>query len=162
RAHLAVVEEAKHLERFVSWSQRFPLEEMRHLEWISPQSTGVSLVRELISFFGLASPLNFDPLYALDKNYFRKSAKYQVDERALIQLSLRYKRNDVLWFTFFHEAGHILLHGKKELFVESDARGTNQKEREADVFSADMLIPPQRFRDFMTASDFTKSAVEKF
>jgi len=30
--------------------------------------------------------------------------------KALIQLSLRYKTGDQLWFTFFHEAGHILLH----------------------------------------------------
>ena len=34
----------------------------------------------------------------------------------LIQLSDRYKRNDVFWFSFFHELGHILLHGKKRRF----------------------------------------------
>ncbi len=30
-----------------------------------------------------------------------------------IQLTGRYNRNDSFWFTFFHEAGHILLHGKR-------------------------------------------------
>ncbi len=55
----------------------------------------------------------------------------------LIQLSDRYKRNDVFWFTFFHEAGHIILHGKKDIFLENleysemDAR----KEQEADAFA---------------------------
>ena len=34
-------------------------------------------------------------------------------KKALIQLSFRYMRNDSLWFTFFHECGHIYLHGKK-------------------------------------------------
>ncbi len=37
--------------------------------------------------------------------------------RALIQLSLRYKTDDHLWFTFFHEAAHILLHNKRDVFV---------------------------------------------
>jgi HTH-type transcriptional regulator/antitoxin HigA len=37
----------------------------------------------------------------------------------LIQLSDRYKRNDIFWFTFFHEAGHILLHGKKYISIEN-------------------------------------------
>ncbi len=39
-------------------------------------------------------------------------------DKALVQLSLRYKTNDALWFTFFHESAHILLHGKKRLFLE--------------------------------------------
>ena len=30
----------------------------------------------------------------------------------VIQLSLRGKWNDIFWFTFFHEAGHIMLHEK--------------------------------------------------
>src|SRR5262249_31242331 len=34
--------------------------------------------------------------------------------RALIQLSLRYKMDDHFWFTFFHEAGHILLHRRRD------------------------------------------------
>ncbi len=38
--------------------------------------------------------------------------------KALIQLSLRYKSDDQLWFTFFHEAAHVLLHGKRDLFIE--------------------------------------------
>lgn len=42
-------------------------------------------------------------------------------EKALIQLSLRYKSNDHLWFTFFHEAGHILKHGK-DVFLEINLR----------------------------------------
>jgi len=55
----------------------------------------------------------------------------------LIQLSDRYKRNETFWFTFFHEAGHILLHGKKDVFLEnleySDMDA--EKEREADAFA---------------------------
>jgi HTH-type transcriptional regulator/antitoxin HigA len=38
--------------------------------------------------------------------------------KALIQLSLRGKTDDHLWFTFYHEAGHVVKHGKRAVFVE--------------------------------------------
>jgi len=60
--------------------------------------------------------------------------------KAVIQLSLRYKTNDQLWFTFFHEAGHILLHGKRDTFLEGNSLD-NQKEREANDFAAKTLVP---------------------
>ncbi|MBS1631968.1 MAG: HigA family addiction module antidote protein, partial [Bacteroidetes bacterium] len=41
-----------------------------------------------------------------------------LNDTPLIQMTGRYKRNDIFWFTFFHEAGHILLHGKKDIFLE--------------------------------------------
>ena len=40
-------------------------------------------------------------------------------EKAILQLSLRGKAEDFLWFTIFHEAAHILKHGKREVFIES-------------------------------------------
>ena len=40
--------------------------------------------------------------------------------RAVIALSDRYKKDDRFWFSFFHEAAHILLHSKKETFVDDD------------------------------------------
>ena len=63
-------------------------------------------------------------------------------ERALIALSLRHKSNDHLWFTLFHEAGHILKHGKKATFVDGLDAVHEEHETEADRFAADQLIPP--------------------
>ncbi len=77
--------------------------------------------------------------------------------RALIQLSLRYKTDDHLWFTFFHEAGHILLHGKREVFLEGD-RASNEKEQEANRFAADFLIAPEDWQRFITTRDYRSSA----
>ncbi len=42
-------------------------------------------------------------------------------KKALIQLSYSFQTYDQLWFTFFHEAGHILLHGKRETFIDDDS-----------------------------------------
>ena len=64
------------------------------------------------------------------------SARWHNDT-PLIQLSERYKRNDSFWFTFFHEAGHIILHGKKDIFLEKIDYSDfdKNKEKEADNFA---------------------------
>jgi Zn-dependent peptidase ImmA (M78 family) len=80
--------------------------------------------------------------------------------KPVIQLSLRYKSDDQLWFSFFHEAGHILLHGKKECFIEGD--GKNAKENEADDFASDVLIPRRHFDQFIASSRFSRSAINNF
>lgn len=62
--------------------------------------------------------------------------------RAVIALSDRYKQDDRFWFSFFHEAAHILLHSKKETFVD-DGSDNDVIEKEANDFAADFLIPPE-------------------
>jgi HTH-type transcriptional regulator / antitoxin HigA len=67
-----------------------------------------------------------------------------VHDRPVIQLSLRFGTDDQLWFTFFHELAHILLHGKRAVFISdghTDREVHGQKEREADTFARDLLIP---------------------
>jgi addiction module HigA family antidote len=63
-------------------------------------------------------------------------------DKALLMLSLRHKSNDHLWFSFFHEAGHLLLHGKKMLFIETKELDGKQED-EANQFAANVLIPKQ-------------------
>jgi len=57
--------------------------------------------------------------------------------KPIIQLNSKFKSNHHFWFTFFHEAAHILLHGKKEIFLEN-VDGTvmdQEKEEEANSFA---------------------------
>jgi len=61
--------------------------------------------------------------------------------RAVIALTDRYKKDDHFWFTFFHEAAHVLLHSKKETFVD-DGTDSDMLEDEANSFAANLLIPP--------------------
>lgn len=81
--------------------------------------------------------------------------------KAVIQLSLRYKSNDQLWFTFFHEAGHILKHGRKEIFLEGNGMD-GEKEEEANQFARDFLIPPKAYREFISYSGLTLAEVSHF
>lgn len=83
-------------------------------------------------------------------------------EKALIQLSLYYKRDDQFWFSFFHEAGHILLHGKRDVFVEQVRGSEDREEQEANKFASDYLLPPEDYADFCTNGNFSGSTIIRF
>lgn len=71
------------------------------------------------------------------------ATKFINSERALMLMSFRYLSDDHFWFTFFHEAGHLVLHGDKQLFMEGEILNdkTTKEEKEANQFSSDILIP---------------------
>lgn len=90
------------------------------------------------------------------------AARWLTSDKALIQLSLRGKLEDFLWFTFFHEAGHILLHRKRRVFIEmekdKDVAAPDQagdaEEVQADQFARDFLIPPRSWRQFTESGQY--------
>ena len=91
------------------------------------------------------------------------ATRWLTSEKAIIQLSLRGKADDFLWFTFFHEAAHLLKHGKRDVFIESSAgTDTQRKEEEADTFAADFLIPRAAYRDLVALKPLTASKLEQF
>lgn len=71
--------------------------------------------------------------------------------KALLQISDRYQRTDSFWFTFFHEAGHLIKHGKKDAFLEGEKEQNDDKEQEADKFALDFLIPPDQYQSLLEA-----------
>ena len=84
----------------------------------------------------------------LPKTHVYGFTRWLTKDKALMQLSLRYKTDDVLWFTFFHEAAHLLLHGKKDVFLES--RGSSDsKEKAADRWAANFLISERAWGGFV-------------
>lgn len=62
--------------------------------------------------------------------------------KAMIALSFRYYSDDQFWFTFFHEAAHLVRHGDQELFLEEEGGALDDREREANRFAFNTLIPP--------------------
>jgi len=82
----------------------------------------------------------------------------------LIQLSDRFKRNDIFWFTFFHEAAHILKHNKKDVFIEgTDYSGDGKKkEEEANAWAAEHLICKKDERRMLESALFVKEDFERF
>lgn len=82
-------------------------------------------------------------------------------EKALVQLSLRGKTADILWFTIFHEIGHIIKHSKKEFFVEINNKTVNKspEELEADKYAAETLIPSSRLNEWLKKNDKLSTAL---
>jgi addiction module HigA family antidote len=82
----------------------------------------------------------------------------------LIQVTGRYKRNDIFWFTFFHEAGHILLHGKKDIFLENIdySDKDNHKEKEADLFAIKWTLSKQEEEEILQSSNITEEDIIQF
>jgi HTH-type transcriptional regulator/antitoxin HigA len=71
------------------------------------------------------------------------ATRFLSPDRALILLSFRYLSDDHFWFTFFHEAGHVLLHGQRRLFVEGVDTQCPIEEQEANEFAAGVIIPSE-------------------
>lgn len=242
REFLAREAENARLRDQVEWLEKLPVKAMIKLGWIEGSKDKVTLLRQTLSFFGVATPQKWDELWRESQPAFRKSRSFKTDpgavaswlrkgeiearriscdpysetkfkevlrqirsltatapeyfqpelarlcasagvavvfvpelpgtrvfgatrwltpNKAVIQLSLRYKTDDHLWFTFFHEAGHILLHGKTRLFLEDD-HDRDGHEKEANRFAADMLIPERALRRFQAREDHSLEAIKNF
>lgn len=232
REALARKEEQERLSKQVEWLNQIPVKDMVKKRWIQLYQDKVEQLREVLNFFGVASPDQLQIVLSGTNVYFRKSPKSQSDksavaawlrrgeieadeikctpynaskfketlqqvrtltveppeifqpeivrlcaiagvavvfvpelpktqvcgatrwlkpDRALIQLSLRYKTDDHLWFAFFHESGHILKHRKRELFLEFKENQGDKEEKEADTFAADLLMPPVQLKRFLAS-----------
>lgn len=138
------------------------LEEMRSLTVLSPEQ----FAPHLDALFR-DSGVIFELVPAIPRAYVSGVARWLEVDRPLIQLSLFGKTNDKFWFTLFHEAAHILLHGKSKkskesVFLDDPARqtSTSAQEREANDWAGEWLIP-REFSGLLTQLT-TKQAVAEF
>jgi HTH-type transcriptional regulator / antitoxin HigA len=125
-------------ERFVE-----VLEEARHLTRLDPEKWQPKLV-DACAAAGVAVVI----IPAFDGARANGATRWLAPNKALIQLSIRYRWEDVFWFTFFHEAGHVVLHRKKDIFVEGlkathDDPALTRLEDEANRFASRVLIPEE-------------------
>lgn len=89
------------------------------------------------------------------------ATRFVSSTKAMVILSFRYLSDDHFWFTFFHELGHVLLHNAKLTFIDGEIGMSDDAEKEADRFSADVLIPPSR-RDEMMDLKPRREAIIRF
>lgn len=239
---VARVQHVEKLHQFTSWLNNFPLKEMKKYFGLLKEEKKVDQVKELLTFFSVASPDLWDKYFtSLVINYrdskiydkgkealsvwlrlgeieankiecaeFNKSlfkemlneirslttqnpedfeskmkeycassgvahviipelpktrvcgaTRWLTSNKALIQQNLRYKTNDQFWFTFFHEAAHILLHSDKDLILEFEGN-RNKYEEDADNFAANFLIPSKEYEKFLLDDNITKSSIKSF
>ncbi len=68
-----------------------------------------------------------------------------INDNPVIQITDRFKRYDIFWFSLFHEYGHIILHSnKKDIFLEeienTKSKSKEEIEAEADKFAEEFLL----------------------
>lgn len=85
-------------------------------------------------------------------------------KRPMIQQSLLFKTNDHFWFTFFHEAKHVLQNRKKSIFLEGDKaeHEDQQREHEANQFASNLMLPTADWKAFVAAASFSVSNIQRF
>jgi HTH-type transcriptional regulator / antitoxin HigA len=132
------------------------LRQIRSLTNESPEVFQPEVVR-LCSQVGVA--VVFVP--ELPKTHICGATRWLKSDKAIIQLSLRHKTDDHLWFAFFHEAGHVLLHGKQDIFLEINSTD-DPKEQEANDFAANFLISETELQQFVQSNQYTKTAIQQF
>ena len=88
-------------------------------------------------------------------------SRFLSNKKAQIMLSVRYLSDDHFWFTFFHEAAHLLLHSESPVFIEGLDVSPDQEEGEANEFAAETLIPNE-FREELRLLPIDYRSVIKF
>lgn len=84
-------------------------------------------------------------------------------DKAIIMISDRGKKDDILWFTLFHEIGHLIKHSKKEVFVDFENDSKNDIEKEADDYARNVLISDNVYEDFVSNNSvFSERVIRKF
>lgn len=92
-------------------------------------------------------------------------ARWLTDSKALIQMNIRNKWADIFWFSFFHEADHILEHRTQRRILIDGLNADPDMveiEAEADRFAGDFLIAPEDWNTFCNKGCFTAPAVFEF
>jgi HTH-type transcriptional regulator/antitoxin HigA len=114
-------------------------------------------IQELCASAGIA--VVFTPYF---KNTKVNGSSRWIGGKPVIQINTRGVYSDIFWFTLFHELGHILLHGSKDKFVDYDGGGKDAKEKEADKFSSNTLIPPEKYKGLVAQKSVSVEEAEKF
>ena len=98
----------------------------------------------------------------LPKTHISGATKWINSNKAMIVLSLRHKMEDHFWFSFFHEAAHIILHGKTKVFINNNGEHTSKQEIEADAFASNMIVSRKELSVFLSSKKISHATVSAF
>jgi plasmid maintenance system antidote protein VapI/Zn-dependent peptidase ImmA (M78 family) len=101
----------------------------------TPDST-IPYMRDQCAACGVALSL----VPEMPKAPWSGATKWLSPDKVMILLNLRGKAEDKFWFSFYHEAGHVLHDSKKDLLI-NDGSSDDPRELRANTFAAEQLIP---------------------
>jgi HTH-type transcriptional regulator / antitoxin HigA len=135
------------------------LEVIRSLSTLDPLAFE-SRLRTILRSAGIAFVL----LPELSGTRVSGAARWLTPDRALIQMSLRHKRDDQFWYSLFHELGHLVTGSRRTTYVdvEPELDDGPDDETSADTFAANSLIPRAEYERFIQEKRFDKNSIEEF
>jgi HTH-type transcriptional regulator/antitoxin HigA len=125
-------------------ARKFGPEQINSVVHLSEYTTGPLKAREYLAELGI--PLII--LEHLPHTYLDGACFLSPEGRPVIGMTLRHDRQDNFWFTLVHELAHVYLHlmqGDDSVFADDTERVNlhcDSKEKEANEFCSDQLIPP--------------------
>jgi HTH-type transcriptional regulator/antitoxin HigA len=128
---------------------------------VRPQTEFMPAIEDMCARAGVA----FAVIAPLEQMALSGISRWLSPRKGLIQQTLRHRSNDHFWFTFFHEAAHLLLHSRKSLFIDGLDVGSGDAEpyeEEANVWAASFLISPPAMERFCSKSSFKEPDVIQF
>lgn len=114
-------------------------------------------LKEILCKCGVS--LVFEP--HLPKTYVNGVTYKISQDKAIIMISDRGKKDDILWFTLFHEIAHLIKHGKKEVFIDEEETIKNDIELEADEYAKNILIPQKEYNKFLNSNKIINKEIIK-
>lgn len=88
---------------------------------------------------------------------FLHGATFYDKNKIVVGLTVRGKDADKFWFSLFHELGHILLG-----HISQITGTTEDDENNADRFAREVLIPDEKFNEFVDHKNFTIESINEF
>lgn len=80
-------------------------------------------------------------------------------EVPILQMSNCPRRYDQFWFSFFHLLGHLLLHGKRDSFIEGLTLPRQQKKAQAAIAFAERCLLPGAIKRKLHTSSYSEQAL---
>ncbi|RYZ79962.1 MAG: ImmA/IrrE family metallo-endopeptidase [Proteobacteria bacterium] len=89
------------------------------------------------------------------------ATRFLSPSKAVLMLSLRHATEDHFWFTFFHEAAHLLFHCTADIgFVDEEILEEGVQETEANEFAESVLIPSDRHSEMLNLSSERRDIIK--
>ncbi len=133
---------------------------VRHIRGLTrePIESALKQVETLCNEAGVALAL----VKPLKRMALSGAAWWLSPRKAIIQLTARHKTDDHLWFSFFHEAAHVLLHSKKAVFVDEGNESDTEQESEANTWASNLLVPKAAWKQITQISPPSARVVKEF
>lgn len=127
----------------------------------TPPQAGIDEAQEALREAGVA--LVVVPEFAGTR--LSGAARWLDRESAVVQLSVRHKTDDQLWFSCMHEIGHLLDLPGRDFFDElliGGAEAGEEAEQRANTYARNALIDPDAYTSFVEFGVYNEQVVREF